>query len=172
MKKRYWMMGFLPMLAFSHCTELYGQTNCYQGSLDHLNANGMVSLSGTEVRGNAEIHGQLSANGASFQSLSIHGTAELNQVTASKDIAVKGFLVMKNTKVENINATANRIELHDTEVADIVMLKQQNDEPQTIILSGKTKIRGKIFFEQGNGRVVKAPSANISGKIIGGTQIN
>ena len=171
MKKRYWLLGVVPMLAFSHCTELYGQTNCNQGTLDHLNANGMVALTGTDVLGHAIVNGQLLAHGASFETLSIHGTAELNDVSASKDVTVKGFVVMKHTNVENVHATANRIELHDTNVGDINMLKHDN-EPQTVILSGHTKVHGNIYFEQGNGRVVKASSASIDGKILGGNQVN
>ena len=167
MKKRYWLAGFLPMLAFSHCTELYGQTNCNEGVLKHLNANGMVSLNGTEVFGDAKVRGQLSANGASFESLSIFGNAELNQVTATKDIEAKGFLVMKKTKAGNVHATSNRIELHDTTVGDIHVYKQ-NNEPQTVILSGHTNVGGNIHFEQGNGRVVKSSAAQILGKVVGG----
>ncbi|MDG2348352.1 MAG: hypothetical protein P8L77_02690 [Gammaproteobacteria bacterium] len=171
MKKRYWLMGVVPMLAFSNCTELYGQTNCSQGTLDHLNANGMVSLTGTEVLGHAMVKGQLLAQGASFKTLAIHGTAELNDVNTSKDLTIKGFVVMKHTNVGNVHATANRIELHDTNVGDINMLKHDN-EPQTVILSGHTKVSGNIYFEQGNGRVVKGSNVSIHGKIIGGNQVN
>ena len=74
---------------------------------------------------------------------------------------------MKKTTAGNIHATSNRIELHDTKVDDIKVYKQ-NDEPQTVILSGHTNVEGNIHFEQGNGRVVKSPAARINGKIIGG----
>lgn len=171
MKRKLWIVGVLPMLAFSHCTEMYGQTSCHDGELSHLNANGMVSLAGTKVMGDTQVRGQLSAHGATFESIAINGTAELNQVTASKDLVVKGFLVMKQTKACNVIATANRVELYDTEVGELHLVKHQ-EEPQTVILAGNSRVKGNIKFDQGNGRVVMSPSASVVGKIIGGEKVS
>lgn len=171
MHKKYGLISVLPMLAFSQCVELYGQTHCHEGTVNHLNANGMVSLSDTQVLGNAHVRGQLTAQGAQFESLSIQGTAELNHVKASKDLKVQGFLVMKDTKATQVTVTSNRLELYRSEVDAVNVLKHRG-EPQTIVLGEHTKVKGDIHFEQGNGEVMLAPTAQIFGQITGGKVVN
>lgn len=117
---------------------------------------------------NLTVYGPLALTDSTIQgSLTVYGPCMLENTTVKGSVILFGVISAKNSSFRDLQATAAGVELIDSTVQDIVMLKNGNHS-QELSLVGKTKVTGVITFEQDNGIVRVSPEASYPEVINGG----
>ena len=119
-----------------------GELQARTTKLSHLKAQGEVDLRGTTVEG-AEIQGHL----------------RLRKSKIKGRLNLMGYLDADESEIDEIKISTNEMKLKDAKVKSIYVRKNHADKKaapaqQIIYLLGKTSIKERIVFENGNGLVV------------------
>jgi len=143
----------------------YGPMTCSDGTTDMVSANGPVTMKNTVVTNSTQIKGTLNADNVTLNSLTVNGKVNLLNSTINGVTTITGYLSAKKTTFANtLTLAANDLQLDNCTTGDIVINNSGDGvvSPQTITLSGETKVNGKITFKQKGGLVYLGPQASIS----------
>lgn len=155
------------------CKSMPGNLNCAKGEINHIKANGIVSVNGTTVSGVSLVNGMLSADNASFSSLEVNGSSTISKSSINKDARIKGSLIATSSFFkQSLDLYSNYARINATHIDGNINIHHINDSKPKVFLENDTKVSGDIIFDDGNGTVVMSKGAKISGKVIGGKIIN
>ncbi len=150
------------------CQSAPGSMTCNQGTVDSINTNGMVTLSGTTVKNDTVINGRVTADKATFNNLKVNGTLDINNSTVEGTVLVSGLLnADKTTFKQKIEIASNVIRFSKSEINEILVDDTQPKVEQKIYLD-KTKVNGDITFKSGDGIVYVGKDVEMKGKVVGG----
>ena len=154
------------------CKSVPGSVTCGVGSIDNLYGNGMVSVNGTSVTGEAIVNGLLHADDASFTSLEVNGSAKLMQCTVNDSASIKGALTASSTKFEKaLDVYSSETRFINSKVNQNLHLGHTDSKKQIVYLDNFSEIVGDVIFDDGHGEVVLRGKSKIGGKVIGGQVI-
>jgi len=169
---------FLALVAFCYvtttnaknvCITQPGSISCGSGTINKLNSQGIVSISGTTITGPTIINGLLSAEKARFSSLDVNGSAYLVKCTITSSATIRGSLSATSTKFQDkVDVYSNSIRFTNSKISSDLHLYHSSSKQQTVTLDKASEISGNIIFDDGNGNVVLQGNSKIGGKIIGG----
>lgn len=150
-----------------------GSAKFRYSKFESIDVNGELDIKDTVVADSIKINGDMEASNVTCKNLIVSGSLESNNIIVKKDAMINGYLKAKNSKFEDINATAEKIMLFNTHVNNIIVQSIKDKKTQQIILNGNTTINGNIIFESGIGEVLLlSKEVKIFGKVNGGTVKN
>jgi len=150
-----------------------GSVTCGKGTVENLNGNGMVSVSGTNITGTTAVNGMLNAEDAHLNVMDINGSAILFKCMVSSDVKIKGALKASSSSFNsNIDMYSDYTRIVNTKVHGNINIHRNYGSRQKLLLEDNSQVQGDIVFEQGNGIVVLDQSSKILGNVIGGKIIN
>ena len=137
---------------------------------DSLQVNGSAKLNGTVVKELLQVNGSLVASNAKIGELHVNGQAALDKCTVSKKSMVSGTIAAAFTTFDQELALASDNSTFETcRLSSIRVMKSKENNSQTIMLGGSTKVIGLITFESGTGQVIAGPDCEIKeASVIGG----
>lgn len=138
-------------------------------SLESLQANGLVTLDGTTIRGKLEVNGSVKANGATIGYFECNGHANLQDCQILAKTNVSGFLNATKCSFQGpITASTQKIEFNDCTL-DSLVIKSPGWVlgSQVVELNGASSVKGDITFESGKGKITKSSQATIGGNVTG-----
>ena len=152
--------------SISSCQTSYGQIDCGAEMIDQLSLVGKVSLSGTHVKGDAQIKGSLSANQAQLNHLRVEGQALLSNSQVSGSMYIDGYLSSDHVAFGPIVANSHRMRLSDSQV-DSIRIQSTGSSPELHLL-GKCQVKGDIEFTGDFGKVYRSSASTLGGNVKGG----
>lgn len=145
----------------------YGMEEYSHETLDALQVFGAVRLTSTKVRDQLEVNGQVNAENCEIGKLRVRGHAVLDNCVVRKKSNIQGFLeVSKCRFLDTVTVYTEHLILESCTITALHI--SDNGGEQMLELKGDTKITGTIKFESGRGIVVKDPTAEFKGELIGG----
>jgi len=167
------LMGAVGAVSADVCKINPGSVTCGKGTVDSLTGNGMVTASGTTVKGPAIINGMLKAEDTSFQSLKVNGNTSLIQCTVNEIADVKGGLDASSTKFERtLDIYSTSIRLINSKVNENLHIHHNMNKDQEVYLDNNSEVGGDVIFDDGHGKVYVRGGSKINGNVIGGKIVN
>ena len=161
--------GVSAVQANDVCKILPGSVTCGKGTVSELSGNGMVTVNGTTVSGEAMINGLLSATDANFSSLDVNGSANLTQCTINAKSEIKGSLTASSTKFDSgLTVYSSSTRFINSKVSGDLHLPHTETQKQIVYLDNFSEVTGDIIFDDGKGEVVVRGKSKIGGKVVGG----
>lgn len=128
---------------------------------------GAVLLDGTEVLGPLVVEGDLSSKGSKIRELTVNGSACLRGTAIEGKARINGFLSTQSCRFEDeVEINGLNALFQGTLIKSLRLYPAP--QAQTVRLSRRTRVKGNIVFEGGNGQVIMDDSSNIQGKVLGG----
>jgi hypothetical protein len=147
----------------------FGQVDLGDIILESLNIAGPVTFVDLTVKGYASV-GPMSGERGQFHHLHVAGPLDIYDVRCDYLAEVRGPLTAEKCTFQDIKVTANEIVLDECLVRNIFIRSDGKSSP-TLILKGKTVIKGNVQFLSEKGRIMGKRS-QIQGKIINGEFCN
>ena len=161
----------MSAIASPVCQQSWGQMICSKGTIDKLNAQGIVSVIDTKVLGKSSINGTFNAKNAQLNELSIHGMSVFNNSSITGESHLFGSLKASNCKFsKSLFITSQNMALNSCNLAKIVA--SSGGEFNTIIKLTGNSVVNQIVFTKAGGEVWLYDTAKVLQPVQGGTIIN
>lgn len=153
------------------CMQQFGTMVCGAGTTQEIDASGIVSLQGTEVLGRTRVRGNLLAEEAKLQQLSVQGNASLLHCDINGVSEIEGAFRSRSCHFSQpIHVSGNQVWLAGTELPGLTV-RVGASGISTVVLKEQSQVRGDIHFVGGEGRVVLSQGSQVGGKIVGGRRV-
>lgn len=141
-------------------------------TLENLDFNGTVELTGTHVNGPTTVNGLLNMTRATLQKLEVNGTVESHDSRIGGETVINGLLnAFKTIFLAKISIASERAMFRGCNTKDILVRRTTNHNGQEVHLLDETVVAGDITFENGSGHVYMSNNSRVVGRIVGGTAV-
>ncbi len=140
-------------------------------NVSSVTTNGSLFLKNTIVSDSVSVNGMLYSVLSDLGSLQINGECKLEDTTIRGNSLVNGSFTANRCHFLGGLSVASEITYLENSTASQVVIRRisNSDSVQSLMISGKSLIRGDIVFESGQGNVVIKGDIEIQGDVVGGT---
>lgn len=122
-----------------------------------------------------KVTGPFEAKDVMCTDLNVVGSVTASNLKVEKDTTIIGGFDVKNSKLNNLTITSDKIILKDTEVSGNITVKKDTGligkmKDQVLVLEGNTTTKGTITFESGAGKIEKSKHAKVEGTVTGAVE--
>jgi len=160
----------INILAAPVCNSSWGQLNCGKGSVNKIDAQGIVSMNNTIVSGKSNINGTLNASHVNLNTLNAKGMSIIEESTINGVSQFVGSLLATNSKFkDNMYITSESVDLASCKAKKLI-INNKGDLHTKLKLHGNTTVQ-KVVFKKTGGEVWLYDNAKViqpldSGKLI------
>jgi hypothetical protein len=134
-----------------------------------VNVSGGTQLFTSKVQGALQVSGKLQATKTQFNdAVDVSGSMVCTHCTFAKLVTVSGGLKATHSVFKgDVSISGSKVYFSSSELNNIVIEKNNDLQPQQIILDNHSMVHGDISFVSGNGSVILTGTSKIEGKVIG-----
>ncbi len=151
---------------------VYGPLDLHYVKSVNLNVYGSLEFDNLVIDKNLKVVGSVKGEDLKSYNLDIIGSVKLTNAVITGKSVIIGQLKAKHSQFADMELTAEKITLENTNTKNLLIKNTGSGEKQTLILKGKNLIKGNIAFESNNGTVIVSKETLISGKVRGGEKIS
>ena len=159
----------MNLFAYPVCQHSWGQVSCSSGTIDKLDAQGIVSMVDTIVKGKSRVDGTLNAENVTLNELNTHGLTMISNSKVNGNSNIYGALKADNTEFKGRLFIASENAEFNSCIANEIVVSS-NKFNSIIKLTGNTTIKN-IAFSKAGGEVWLYDNSKVLNPAQGGTII-